>query len=614
MNATIISTVVTESGVGRLKEGQMKQKVGNQCTELEYSVFAQDSSCQVEVYADGPCTNLGISKQIFSVIFLPCTCAIGFQPSKSQIDCECVCDHKLHPYGIRNCSYLHKTIQIETNILWIWVANSKHGPGYIIHECPFDYCAIRPLNISLSNFQDRDSQCAFNRSGFLCGQCKQGLCLMLATSKCEVCSDIHLLLIIALALAGIGLVILIPFFNITIAVGTINGLIFYSNLLPTIYFTHPSALTVFISWINLDLGIETCFYNGMTSQAKLLLQLVFPAYMFLLVILIVILSRYSNFFARLLTNRNPVAALCTLIVLSYSKLLRFIIAAVQSTILEFPDGSHQRVWLSDANIQYFAPSHTPQFVAAVIILITGGLLTLQLFFAQWFPRCSKWKLMKWTRNTKYTAFMDAYHAPFTRKHRYWIGLLLFALIVHNIIAATATNDFLPVLSMGCIAIGIILLKLINKRVHKRHISSLLENSFLFNLVFLAFGTLYLQTAQMDNSIRLLGDISIGISAGLFTITICYHLYKFVCLQSRLYRRHKAQFMDVTTIAKKKVRRRKLASIQTDALALEEQYRAPYRREPDLDVLAPITTDDYRPPPPPRKAPPVVTCTVVETPH
>ncbi len=60
INATIRSSVVTESGVGRLKEGQAKQEVGNQCTELEYDVFSQDSSAQVELYAEGPCINLGI--------------------------------------------------------------------------------------------------------------------------------------------------------------------------------------------------------------------------------------------------------------------------------------------------------------------------------------------------------------------------------------------------------------------------------------------------------------------------------------------------------------------------------------------------------------------------
>ena len=37
LNATIITSFHSESGNGWLKEGQVEQQVGNQCTELEYN-------------------------------------------------------------------------------------------------------------------------------------------------------------------------------------------------------------------------------------------------------------------------------------------------------------------------------------------------------------------------------------------------------------------------------------------------------------------------------------------------------------------------------------------------------------------------------------------------
>ncbi len=77
INATIRSSVVSESGRDRFKEGQAKQEIGNQCTELEYNVFSQDSSAQVELYAEGPCINLGISRQLINIYFQPCICPIG---------------------------------------------------------------------------------------------------------------------------------------------------------------------------------------------------------------------------------------------------------------------------------------------------------------------------------------------------------------------------------------------------------------------------------------------------------------------------------------------------------------------------------------------------------
>ncbi len=121
-------------------------------------------------------------------------------------------------------------------------------------------------------------------------------------------------------------------------------------------------------------------------------------------------------------------------------------------VLDYPDGSTKTVWLYDGNVQYFTTKHIPRFVAAAIILIAGGLFTLLLFLGQWLPHCSK--VMKWTRNTKYIGFMDTYHAPFTPKHRYWVGLLLFALIAHNLVTAMAPGNFLPVLSSGVLSVGL----------------------------------------------------------------------------------------------------------------------------------------------------------------
>ena len=408
--------------------------------------------------------------------------------------------------------------------------NSTNGTGYIIHDCQFDYCVEKPVNISLNSSQVRDRQCAFDRSGVLCGECQQGLSLVLATSRCEECSNIYLLLLIPFALAGIVLVVFILLFNITIATGTIHGLIFYANVLAAnkaifLPLTTPNFLTVFASWVNLDLGIETCFYSQMSSQAKVLLQLVFPAYLFLLIFLIIILSRCFDHFSKLLSNRNPVAALATLIVISYSKLLRFIIAALQNTVLDYPDESQERVWLYDANVRYFTPSHVPRFVAAAIILTAGGMFTVLLFFSQWLPRCSNWKLMKWTRNTKYTGFMDAYHAPFTPKHRYWVGLLLFALIVHNTVAAMATDTFLPVLSAGSLSVGLITLKLLSNRVYKSWPADALEALYFFNLTTFAVAVSYVRDVKHGHQTLAYIYISMAVSFTFFVITVGFHSHK-----------------------------------------------------------------------------------------
>jgi len=42
------------------------------------------------------------------------------------------------------------------------------------------------------------------------------------------------------------------------------------------------VFSVFIAWLNLDIGIETCFYDEMTAYSKTWLQFVFPVYIWLL--------------------------------------------------------------------------------------------------------------------------------------------------------------------------------------------------------------------------------------------------------------------------------------------------------------------------------------------
>ena len=76
-------------------------------------------------------------------------------------------------------------------------------------------------------------------------------------------------LLIVFVFTGFALVFFIKVLDFTVAKGTINGLIFYANivwanksiLLGTTESLHPveHILHTFLAWLNLDLGIET-FY------------------------------------------------------------------------------------------------------------------------------------------------------------------------------------------------------------------------------------------------------------------------------------------------------------------------------------------------------------------
>ena len=121
MNATIHGTVITKSGVGRLKEGQIEQRVGPECTELEYNVFSEDSSAQLELYAEGPCTNLGLSKLTYQQLhFSTALVHLDFTHLKSNIECSCECDPELQA---TECFPEEETFQLDNTL---WVGAPKH--------------------------------------------------------------------------------------------------------------------------------------------------------------------------------------------------------------------------------------------------------------------------------------------------------------------------------------------------------------------------------------------------------------------------------------------------------------------------------------------------------
>ena len=128
------------------------------------------------------------------------------------------------------------------------------------------------------------------------------LSLVLGSDQCLNCSNTYLLLLLPFAVAGVVLVAFIKLLDITVSSGFINGLIFYSNIVKVnehIFLPHRTTnpITLFISWFNLDLGIETCFYDGLDAYAKAWLQFVFPFYLWCIAGLIIISARYSIRFA-----------------------------------------------------------------------------------------------------------------------------------------------------------------------------------------------------------------------------------------------------------------------------------------------------------------------------
>ncbi len=448
---------------------------------------------------------------VVSVSLLPCP--LGFELNADNV---CACARQLNDEFV--CEVQNRTgVFFRSGTNWIGLVGDNATIGY--HNlCPFGYCNKKREGVDL---YDCDTQCDMHHSGVLCGGCPPGLSLAIGSSNCIRCEDnSHVALLLVFILAGVVLVIFIKMLDMTVSHGTINGLIFYANVIwinRSEYFANidgqfiPGFLKGFIAWLNLDFGIETCFIQGLNAYWNTWLQFVFPLYVMSLAVLIIIVCKYSTRVTRLFGN-NAVSVLATLILLSYVKLLRTIVSIFGFAILKIYPSGTKIVWLADGNVSYFNVQHAFLFIAG-----------LGLLFFMWFPYST---LLLFTHRlssrfrwlNSLTPFLDTYTGPLKPKHQYWVGFTLFARVLLAVItgALQAVN---PIISINFIALTCALCLALAVKVYKSVWISILEVIFQFNIITLC--VIYLSTEDAKTRI-VVTSISAGITFLMFVGILLYH--------------------------------------------------------------------------------------------
>ena len=312
------------------------QKTQAYCSNYNYQVEGKDNQSYNSVIHLLPSTAfyLGYST-LHSTYFTvsSCTSVLGFVFNETSKICDC--SSVLKNNGVR-CDI--NTLKVSKSST-LWIGKSLSGILAVHQLCPYDYCVTTDLTFSLDN---EDEQCDHGHSGVLCGKCKKNFSAVFGSARCKPCTSEYVWLVIPILLMGVIVTVLIFLLNCTVSVGTINGIILYANIvrpgiismLPTNFqMNFEKFLFVFIAWLNLDLGIETCFYDGMSTYAKTWLELLFPLYILALVGAIIIGSRWSSKLAWL-CKRNAVPVLATLILLSYTKFFQATIIILLPTKLD----------------------------------------------------------------------------------------------------------------------------------------------------------------------------------------------------------------------------------------------------------------------------------------
>ena len=496
------------------------------CTNVTFTLRTNSSLNTTQVYAT---LESSINESLYDpyVKLIEVTiepCPIGFP----LVNGKCACRPELNSGSI-TCDINTQIITRDGNM---WIGYENDSNCLIVYSnCPFHYCNDNNINFTL-NFTKK--QCLHGRSGVLCGECSEGFSLMLGYNECERCTNDHIALIIPFAVAGIALVAFIVVLNLTVSVGTINGLIFYANVVKiyeTYFFPKHTVnfLSEFISWINLDLGIKTCFYHNMDSCSKMWLQFVFPVYIWIILIFIIISLRYSSKAVRLV-GRQAIPVLATMILLSYTKLIRTVFQILYSTEIPCTDAKNNTItlqrWHIDANVQYVRGCHLPLFLFSLAVLIllivpyTFYLLTIPLFegpLSKYMCCCQKF-------STYMKPFFDAYGGPYKDRRRFWTGFLLLVRVVLALVVSLDTDPTTSLDVLTSLLIVIMFMHYIFKGIYRHFPLDYLEEFFILNLMFMAY--MNVQTSiDNDNSKRQVSSIIlVSISFVVFCGIIVYHVW------------------------------------------------------------------------------------------
>ena len=553
VKAYVKATNSQNASLGNLQNSQSISS--SSCGYLEYTIYSGAESVTLMLQVEQPGDSSMTEKnRPLSIEVKMRQCPVGFQLKECpSFGLYCSCVPLLLKYNV-TCDITHNSIQRQ-DYMWIGYKhyhneNGNHSSVVLHSTCPNNYCKPGAINITSDETLDQDEQCAFNRTGIMCGSCERNLSTVFGSSNCMECTHFSLFLILAFAFAGILLVVVLFALNLTVAEGTIHGLLFYANIVqantdtffPSEHATvYLGILRTFIAWINLDIGIETCFYNGMDALAKALLQFAFPLYIWSISGAIVFLSSRSYRISRLIGN-NAVKVLATLILLSYAKLLRAVLNGLSFVTLKFNDANvsfkDRAVWQFDGNVPFTDKIYLVLFVAALAFGLIMLPFTLTLLFIQPLQRHSHRRLCCHIR--RLMPFFDAYTGAYKHRNRFWPGMLLSTRVILFILHALNLSSDPRLNMMGTTLATIILLLiawLTRQGIYRKLYADILEALSIINLGMLCSVTAYNLGAGIDTrkSQTLETSISASIALLIFIGIVCFHASKQV-MRTRCWQR------------------------------------------------------------------------------
>ena len=453
--------------------------------------------------------------------------------SSSGLWCEC---HRVLQDNHITCHFSTLAFGLPPRY---WIGATSDNTSLLFSDyCLPAYCrdVYTSKEVFLSNLTQ---QCLHGRVGTLCGECPEGQSVVLGSYNCLTCSNYGILVAVVYLVAGPLVIVFICFFNWTVSARSSNGLLLYLNVISInsdLLLTSNSFAFVVISWLNLHVGIEMCFFDRMDEFAKTVLSFAFPLYLISLVVLIVVLSKCINMHRiNKLIGPRITPVLATVIFLSYTMLADSVLKSLLFVRLCSTDGGCTPVWLLDGSLNYFSSiKHIILGCMALTILFVLLIpITLTAVIGDLFRRCIS--------NRWYMNFLDTFHSSYRFRWGFWIGLRLVMRIVLLLLKVTVRPEVVWLVT-ACFSLSLAAVQSLLKPfrhlrferfTHRlvdqwcssdengRTVANYLDISFLVNLT-----ALFLCISYLPDSAEVFISLSLCVALIEMLLILAYHLVEY----------------------------------------------------------------------------------------
>ena len=469
-------------------------------------------------------------------------CPLGFQLNDATQSCECselLSDH----WHLKKCNITSRMIPFFKQVAWIGA--NKEGHFTVVNYCNTYHCKTIPKKYSfmiknnttyISNMKNTVEICQGNRLGVACSECEQNTSVAFGTHECIQCGSKWWILTIFLYLIAGPLLVYILFkFELTLTIGTLNGILTYAHLSngylldslqqqqidsqkKEIVEMLANCCHTFLSMLNLNLGFPLCFYDGMDEIWKSGLSLAFPVYLLVIVIALIIASHYSTRFSNK-TSHLSVQVLVTVLHISSYKLLLACFDVLSSTDIYVESAKPEILtWRNDARVFFSSPQH--------LILVTVTITVASVFLVPYMIVLTAGVFLmkhKYIRNYL-RPYYEAIHGPYENNKEYWFALrnIMVVMVIIDSASLSGRNQFIGNVTVTPLVIIFLVFQAYAKP-YKKNALNILDIIILLNYVLIMVSTWYYDVTTEIWKSKLLTSIMVVMIFVIFKCILLYHI-------------------------------------------------------------------------------------------